>query len=294
MTDTFSWVQEVRKYIVLAIVVAILFGLTYAGVRYFRGREDKLKNELARKDISLSDRDRIISEKNGELTERQKKIIEQENKIRELLLDNAKGRINYVCKNGKITKEGNRYVCSLADGSTTPVEPPISTSSLFKEYCADCGKNNLVPQAITETNYLISYTDICSCDKDGKGCKGRVEVKPGKMLVDVIQDEPGTIWKHDVGVGYEVINNGFTLAYSPINYKGGLIGVNMVTDFKTSQNSGVGLFIGYKPEIDVGKESVLKFNFIAGGGALSHFDDLGKIGPQAFVGAIIMERDKRR
>jgi hypothetical protein len=142
---------------------------------------------------------------------------------------------------------------------------------------------------VIESNGVHCQANICNPNDSNK----QVQItKQGDQDINNTVNKlvKKSVWKIMGIGGYEFVNQGMMLGVSGIDYKGLLGGVDVVSDFKSTSNSGVGLFVGYRPEL--GKLNDWKINLVVGAGPIAHFNNFSDIGAQAFVGFTFLEQDK--
>lgn len=282
--NAIQWMQESRKWIITVIVLIIVLGLSYIGYRLVNTKLVEYDAKVQSRDQSINNWKNLAGEKDSELSKKEQAIKDKDELIKKLM-NKPKVSIDYVCEGGTMQRRDNKVVCVHTDGTETN---SISADSLFNEYCFECDKNKLTPNLTFDTEGFTCVANMCTK-------KGNCKAKPKgeNDIVDTITDKnKATIWTHPTMIGYDAMNNAFELAYSPLDYKGFLIGPDIFTDFKTAENSGVGLQVFYRPNIDF-KNSVYKTNVAFGGGVSTHFDDFQRIGAQVSINAIVAERTKK-
>ncbi len=156
-------------------------------------------------------------------------------------------------------------------------EPTFKVKELFNLYCEECKKEGISPKLEIENSGIFCEVDICNTDNSY--CKMK------EVVSEVVEEGfKGTVWQVRAIGGYEFMNKGFMLGVGFIDHKGFEVGADIVSDFSI-ENSGVGLWVGYKPEFRKWKS-----NIVFGLGALSHFRDFSSVGLQVFIGFSFLER----
>jgi len=161
-------------------------------------------------------------------------------------------------------------------------EPSLEVQKAFLIYCEACEKENISPLISIDALRFKCTANICNQEES------ECDVQEGYTIVKEkeIKDK---IAKISVIGGYEFVNKGMMIGASFIDYKGITVGADMVSDFENAENSGIGGFVGYRPQT-----KKWKLNTVVGVGALSHFDDFSEIGLQGFIGFNIIDRKSRK
>ena len=268
-----DWMKEIRSWVIMGIVLLVVAGVAGALLKRQKGAITDLKADIAKKEAKIA-------------------------KLEQDLVAKPHGEITYVCYNKDQVKDPK-----LCKSSTGPVKPPsIPTQELFNKYCEGCHNEGVDPQITMGakgfkcTGLLCNLKDgviigaTCSMTDAGHDVIAANTVNPGSPPAK------RSIVRHEVLLGYEVINNGGLIGYSPINYKGLLVGPNLQSDFKTVGGTRAGLFLGYQPQFGEsnkkGALKVWKLNIAFGAGISAPLNDFKSYGAEAFVAVPILERAK--
>jgi len=159
------------------------------------------------------------------------------------------------------------------------IEAPPTVVNAFDTYCEECEKENIQPKISIEDLHFTCTADICNQEDSACLVNDGFEIRKKESVIK-------KTFKPSVIGGYEVMDNAAMLGISIMDYKGVVAGGNVISDFQTAEHSGVGGFVGYRPEL-----KKWKLNLVVGVGVTSHFDDLSRVGPQGFIGVNILDRE---
>jgi hypothetical protein len=237
--------KELRSWIILVIVLAIisLVGYSYG------------KNYINNKNKQINDLEEKLREKPKVEIKYQDKIVEKE-----------------------VVKYKDRWRVKTEE-RVVYKEPSLEVEKAFLSYCVACEKENIAPLISIDALRFKCTANICNQEES------ECDVQEGYTIVKE-KEVKDKIAKISVIGGYEFFNKGMVIGTSFIDYKGITVGTDIVTDFETAENSGVGLFAGYRPE--TGK---WKTNLMIGGGVVSHFHDFSEVGAQVFLGVNLIDRE---
>lgn len=284
MPSLLDWVKEVRSWVILGIVLILLAGVSYGVYWIVKSQETKkYESQILAKDRLLGDRDKLLADQKKLLADKDKRIAELEI----ALTAKPKATIQYIHDKPQVVGGG-----AVQSGNTVVVNSGDSVELARKAYCDAAERHGVVPLCVIKSKGVRCQANICNPDDANK----KVEItEEGDQAIHHTVDNVAkpTVWAHLGILGYNPVDNALLIGYAPFDWRGLLVGVNVFSDFKTSEHSGAGAFVGYRPEIDIFKNSTIKVNLMVGLGAATHFDDFKRVGLEGVIGAVVTERVKK-
>ncbi len=117
--------------------------------------------------------------------------------------------------------------------------PPPAVQVTKDLYCKTARENGVEPTVDINNGNIRCVADICN--NSGTITVSQAAINEIKKAVH------RGIWQPSLTAGYEFDKSAFSLGFSALNWNGLIAGINVASDFKTSERSEVGVFIGWRP-----------------------------------------------